>query len=413
MMQDIIHKLLKDDPIVITGMGANGGGQASLDELWHEVLSGSSNITWESPEADPPHRYPACKLPLGLLDKSVLRSFRKLDPCVQFAGPAAQQAWDQAQLNQSDISSEQIGIYVGTSRGPVNKWAEARSQLNGSRFYPSLAAASTIASLSGALAQYFHVTGPAITSSAACASAAFSIAQAAQELLLGNVSIVLAGGAEAPLEASVARCLKEAGVVADGDDPKTLCRPFSENRSGLILGEGAAFLILERKSHAEARGAAPIAYLKGWATGSDTAGRVGLSEGGNHLSRVIKHSLIRSGLETSDIGWINAHGTGTHLNDLAESNALVETGLNSCPVSSTKPITGHCVGATPAIEAAITMKAINEAIIPFTANTEECDPSLEVNLVTRETQPMRQSNVLSLSCGFWGSQASLVFSKEA
>jgi len=255
------------------------------------------------------------------------------------------EAWEQSGIHPGDIDPSCIGVFAGTSRGPVNKRAEASKRLRGKRFFPSLAAASTISSVSGALAQYFSVTGSAVTTSAACASATLAMIQGAQELLLGKLDAVLVGGTEAPMEPTVVRCLKEAGVVAHGADPTSLCRPFYKDRIGLILGEGAGFLVMEKFSRVRSRNAVVLAAFTGWNTGNDIAGRVGLTEIGEHLSRVLDRALARAGLVPANIGWINAHGTGTPLNDLVESRAIHGSGLSGVPVSSTKPITGHCVGA--------------------------------------------------------------------
>ena len=313
-------------------------------------------------------------------------------------------------MRGGDVDRSRIGVFVGTSRGPINKWAETSRLVDQKRFFPSLAAASTIACGSGALAQAFGATGPAVTVSAACASAAFAIIQGAQELALGNVDVAVVGGMEAALESTVARCLTEAGVVAQGDDPAVICRPFSPDRNGLILGEGAGFLILERASHARARSAPMLASLTGWSSGNDTAGRVGLTETGEHLSKVLDDALARAKLTPDALGWINAHGSGTQLNDLSESRAILQSGMGDVPVSSTKPITGHCLGATPALEAVLAVQAIQSGRIPFTANTTAIDPECQIRIVTETPAPLEKANVLSISCGFWGSQAALLFS---
>lgn len=410
MSSDTILRLLENEPIVITGIGAVGCEARSAEALWAGALAGRSQASWVRLNTELPLKIPACSVSPADFRQIATAEFRKLDRCVQIGGAAAAEAWEQSGIRVNDADPSRIGVFVGTSRGPINKWAETSRLVDQKQFYPSLAAASTIACGSGALAQRFGVTGPAVTASAACASAAIAIIQGAQELALGNVDVALVGGMEAPLEPTVARCLIEAGVVARGVDPAAIYRPFSPDRNGLILGEGAGFLMLERAGHARGRKARVLAKLAGWSAGNDTAGRVGLTESGEFLSKVLERALARANLRPGALGWINAHGSGTQLNDLAESRAIFRSAMGDVPVSSTKPITGHCLGSTPAMEAVMAVQAIQSGKIPFTANTISVDPECRVRLVTEATEPLEETNVLSISCGFWGSQAALVFS---
>ncbi len=411
MFASAVLQALQDDPVTVTGMGAVGAGQSSADGLWKQVLSGESNACWIRPDSLPDHRFPACRMDNEQVVAGLPRDLRKMDRSVHLASRAAREAWADAGLPDSPVSPDRIGIFCGTSRGPVNKWGQAHEQLNRRNFFPTLAAAGTIASLSGSLAQEFRVTGPAYTLSAACASAAFAIIAAAKELILGTIDVALAGGTESPLEPTVMRCLQAAGVLAEGEDPRTMCRPFSEARNGLILGEGSGFLVLERASHARKRDIPIQSILKGWATATDMAGRVGITEDGKPLSKLIGRTMDMAELSPGQIGWVNAHGTGTWINDRAESNALLDSGMAEVPVSSTKPITGHCVGATPALEAILSIRAIQDEVIPHTRNTTSPAEDCPINLVTGSSRPLGAPNVLSLSSGFWGSQTALIFSR--
>jgi 3-oxoacyl-(acyl-carrier-protein) synthase len=277
---------------------------------------------------------------------------------------------------------------------------------------PTLSAQTSLGSISGTIAQYFGWNGPGGVVSATCASAAFAIALAAEQILLGKADAVLVGGTEAPLHAVVLAQLQASGVLGSHADAALACRPFDATRNGMVLGEGSGFLVLESAQLAARRGAQPLARLAGWSMTVDGSGRTGMHEDGSSVVRAMQDALKLAQLEPRDIGYVNAHGSGTVLNDFAEASAMNQLfGKRPVPCSSTKPITGHCLGATPALAAILCIESLRHQQLPPAANCIEPDPKCPIQLVTPKTQPRGFNSVLSNSIGFWGYHSSLIFSR--
>jgi 3-oxoacyl-[acyl-carrier-protein] synthase II len=341
-----------------------------------------------------------------------LHPVRRMDRSAQLGWIAAVQALRMAGLDRGRDGRE-IGVLAGSSRGPLGRLAEGWARVGVRRYPPSLSADCTFASLTGVIAQACGLGGPSATVSATCASAAFALGFAAEQLLLGKAAAMLAGGAEAPLTPLVVAQLDAAGVLGSHPDPAQTCRPFDATRNGLVLGEGAAFLVLEPAAAAARRGAVPLARLAGWGLGIADAGRAGVGDEGEGLARAAGAALALAGLAPAALDHVNAHGTGTRLNDAAEARAMrrVLGGRAAVvPCTSTKPVTGHCLGATPALEAVIAVEALRRQVVPPTANCRQPDPECPVNPQPLCAQPTRLRHVLSSSLGFWGYHAALIFS---
>lgn len=407
-MNSFLKRLLRETPIVVTGMGCFSAAGESSGELAANVFAGNASARF-----CPQLGKVVCRAPAIDVSRQELRFVRKMDRSVQMAWIAAHQAWDQARLHNA-LPAERIGIAVGTSRGPLQKSAESFAGAGDPRFLPSLGADSTFAAASGALACGFGAKGPGATISATCASAALAITFAAEQILLGKADVVIAGGTEAPLHPATLSQLEAAGVLGFNADPTLTCRPFDRSRNGMILGEGSAFVVLESARSAAARGVGPLARLAGWASGFELSGRTGVDEAGAGLTQVMQNALDLAGLAPGDIDYINAHGTGTVMNDQAE--ALAVRGVfgertAELPCSSTKPVTGHCLGATPALEAVISVEALRQKRVPPTAGCLELDPQCPINPIAQRGSATPVRAVMSNSLGFWGYHASLIFSE--
>ncbi len=404
-------------PIVITGMGVTCAAGDCPAALWEAVVRGQSPaVRFADPGVPESPLIAACVVPGPALDAVKLRRSHKMDRCVRLALEAADQALADAGLSARRSDDAPLGIVVGTSRGPMQKWTEMLDWLRSSSrpLPPTLAANSTLACLSGALAMAFEATGPCLTVSATCASGADAIAVAAQQITLGTADVMLAGGADAPLQDALIRQLLSTGILGSHADPRRACRPFDVTRNGTLLGEGAAFLVLESLASARRRGARIYGQLAGWAFGSDPRYCAAPSEDGEGLLRVVTQALACAGLTAGQIDYVNAHGTGTPLNDRVEVESLrrlLGGRLAEVPCSSTKPITGHCLGASPALEAVISVLALHHQCVPPTANTVELDPACPIDAVTGAARPASLRLVLSNSLGFWGKNAALLFTR--
>ncbi|MFM8470676.1 MAG: beta-ketoacyl-[acyl-carrier-protein] synthase family protein, partial [Limisphaerales bacterium] len=332
----------------------------------------------------------------------------------QLAHAAATEAWQTAQLDTKPVAPERVGVFVGTSRGAVGKLTDAcisDAKSSSRQARPSDAAHCSLANISGMLSLAFAALGPALTVSATCASGAAAVALAAEQILLGKVDVAIAGGAEAPLHPLVIAQLHAAGILGHDADPRLTCKPFDAARNGIVLGEGAGFLVLESHASAQRRKATVLARVAGWALAAEGTERVGMDRTGASLSRVITEALALAGVAPTHLGYINAHGTGTVLNDLAEANALgaaLGEAASRVPCSSTKATTGHCLGAGAALEAIICIAALQKRGLPGTANCLRPDAAVKLNLL-RASQESPVRSALSISAGFWGNQAALVF----
>ena len=394
-----------DDDVVVSGWGVWSAAGTSASEFAHQVLSGRGPraITRIGPGA-----FPALAAP----DPPACPRFpqaHRMDRSVHLALAAATETVATARLETVDPT--RIAILVGNSRGPAGKWSATAA--SSARVRPTQAANTAIASLSGALSLAFQVQGPCLTVSAACASAAHAIALGAALLRTGEADVVLAGGAEAPLVGPLLDQFLAAGILGSHTDPARTCRPFDRTRNGTVPGEGAAFLALESAAHARARNVPALAVLAGYAVGSEAHNRVATRADGAGLARVIRQALDRAGLSPGAIGYVNAHGTGTRVNDLAEAAALDAVFGSAGPrpaVSSTKPVLGHAFGAAPALEAIVALECLRAQKAPPTWACVEPDPELRpLDLILKVPRPLSTRAVLSTSLGFWGNTAALVF----
>jgi 3-oxoacyl-(acyl-carrier-protein) synthase len=414
MNSSILTNLLRDNPIVVTGMGSFSAAGDSVNALWEAAVAGRGLAAWREFDFESENlRFAVCNAPELDVTQPQMHPVRKMDRCVQIAWLAANQAWAQAQLADA-YPMTRVGVIVASSRGPFSKRNESFKSVGRHKYPPSLSANSTFASLGGALGQAFKIRGLGATVSATCASAAFAIGLAAEQILLGKADAMLVGGTEAPLQSAILAQLHSAGVTGFHEDAPQTCRPFDVTRNGLVLGEGSAFLVLESARAAAARKADILARLAGWGLSLDNSGRTGVNEDGSGLLQVMEEALRLADFDAGKIDYINAHGTGTKINDRAEAHA-VKTFFGdraaTLPCSSTKPVTGHCLGATPALEAIISIEAMHHQMVPPTANCSQPDPDCPINAQPLVAKPARVDNVMSNSIGFWGYHGSLIFSK--
>ncbi|MFM8363813.1 MAG: beta-ketoacyl-[acyl-carrier-protein] synthase family protein [Verrucomicrobiota bacterium] len=393
--------------IVVTGLGAFCAAASDPDKLWSSVLAGKSFASLETfPNGK---SFAVSRAPR--IENSLPKLLRQADRCAQISYTAAEQAWLQASAGDLK-NTERLGLAIGTSRGPIEKLEEGFDQSRHARCKPTALVSASLGSVSGSIAQSLGLQGPTAILSATCASAALAIGWAADQILLGKADLMLAGGADAPLTASILSQLEAAGITGHDSDPTKICRPFALHRTGIVPGEGAAFLVLESLAHAKRRGAVPLARLSGWSCGMDGAGRTDIDPHGAGLARAIRSSLASAGLKPSDIDHINTHGTGTPQNDLGESRAIESVFGSEVPCVSIKPVTGHCMGASPALEAVACIQSLRHQLLPGSPSSTPQDTDCRIRIPAEPVQaPIR--HVLSNSSGLWGAHACLVFSRLA
>jgi 3-oxoacyl-[acyl-carrier-protein] synthase II len=400
--------MLRQQPLAVTGLGVWSAAGTGPDELWRAARAGQSTGRFGVVPGRP--ELAVCPAPTPELPPAARRVLRRMDRAVHLGWAAATQALAEAGL-PAGTDRGRLGLVVGNSRGLVDTWTQAARPMTPRHELPSLAANGSITALSGALSLLLGLRGPCQVTSAACASGAVAIALAAQQLLLGQADFMLAGGAEAPLHPAVLDPLMAAGVLGWHGDPAQTCRPFDQARNGTILGEGAAFIALETLASARRRGARVQALLGGWHWASEAAHRAGFETGHSGLALTLREALRVAGLEPAQIGSLNTHGTGTRLNDEREALAIAEV-FGPRPLlqyTSTKPVTGHCLGASSAIEAILSIQALREQATPPTVNCRAPDAGCPPGLVTGQARAFSAEAVLSSSSGIWGNQAALLF----
>ncbi|HEX2222415.1 MAG TPA: beta-ketoacyl-[acyl-carrier-protein] synthase family protein [Candidatus Limnocylindria bacterium] len=407
--------------VVVTGIGAVtpvGTGRAAL---WRGVMSGRSAIR-RIDRFDPepfPSRVAAQIDDFVAADHLDARRARRLDRFSQLAVAAARLAAEDARLPAPNGDAGRVGVFIGSALGGVAFAEEQHSGYlaGGARaVVPTLATAVFGGAAAANVALDLGVVGPAIGNANSCASGAVAVGQAFSAIRAGELDVALAGGAEAPLAPLTFGAFAMIGVLSRrNDDPPRASRPFDRARDGFVMGEASAVLVLEEATRAARRGAAPIAEVAGYAASNDAFHMTAPRPDGREAARAISLALDDARLPAEAIGYVNAHGSSTRLNELAEAAAfhaaLGEHG-GRVPVSGTKGVYGHPLGASGAIEAAITAIALAEGVLPGTCNLEELDPGCDLNVLRRpaEAQP---DAALSTSFGFGGMNAALVLRRAS
>ena len=395
--------------IVISGMGAVSAAGVGVEKLWRAAVDGVSQvrelrlerpydgrirIAAQALDFDPGERIEAEVLPF-------------CDRFTQFTVIAADEAMAQAGFGRQDLSGPRTAVIIGSGCGGMstldnglyNYYCESMriDPLSISR-YISSAAPTT-------LGMRYSCFGPTFAVSSACSSASQAIGLGLQFLRSGLADRAIVGGAEACIINGTIKAWEALRVLA----PEK-CRPFSKGRNGMTLGEGAAVFILETLESASARGRTPLCELAGYGTSSDAKDPVRPDLAGT--SSAMAFALCDAGLQPQDIGYVNAHGTATHANDITESEAILkifgDDHGRKVPVSSTKPIHGHALGAGGGIELAITIRAMAEQIAPPTINFVELDPRCPIDATPNEARPAPIRAAMSNSFAFGGINAVLV-----
>ncbi|HVT43300.1 MAG TPA: beta-ketoacyl-[acyl-carrier-protein] synthase family protein [Thermoanaerobaculia bacterium] len=394
--------------VAVTGIGvvsALGRGREATLRAAHAGASGIRTISRVN-AAEFLCRV-AGEVPAGAIDDAPADR----DRFTRFALVAAEEAVAQARLENA-IPSERIGTLIGTGLGGSETLDGGYERLyrNGNqRFHPMSIPKAMYNAAASAVAARFNALGPSLCTVSACASATHAIGQAALWIQHGLADAVIAGGADAPIVPGIVRAWEALRVLARGGDaPEAACRPFSADRTGLVLAEGAGIFVLEALDLAIARRQPIVGEILGCGFSSDGGHVTDPSPAG--AARAMRTALDQAGLTPADVEYINAHGTGTTANDLSETAAIKELFGDHAyriPVSSTKAMHGHAMGASGAIELAITLLALNDGILPPTINFSGGDPDCDLDYVPNQARGTSAHLFLSNSFGFGGMNAVL------
>jgi len=346
------------------------------------------------------------------------RDARKMDRFTQFAIFAAQEALDHSGLKIDETNRDRIGILIGTGiggLGTILEQVEVMRERGADRVSPFLVPMMISDSAPGMLAIRVGARGPNMAIATACASGNNSIGDAMETIRRGAADVMIAGGAEASLLPLAMAGMNVMGALSTRNvEPETASRPFDRTRDGFVMGEGAGMLIIESLESAQARRANILCELTGYGTTDDAHHISAPAENGAGAALSMKLALENAGLSIQDVSYINAHGTSTPLNDKSETAAIKSVfgeQAYSVPVSSTKSMTGHLLGASGAVEAVACVLAIREGIIPPTIHYQTPDPECDLDYVPNQARQATLKHVMSNSFGFGGHNATLVFSR--
>ncbi len=420
------------EPIVVTGLGAVSPLGASVSSSWKRLIAGQSGIRantrfntegWKCRIAGlvPEHEEDSDGFnPESAMDP---RDLRRNDLFIHYAMAAAQEALDQAGWHPENPNDRiRTGTVIGTGVGGVPAITAASDVIRNSgvrrlspfvvpSFLPNLAA--------GQVSIRFGFHGPSGSPTTACAASAQAIGDAMRMIRTGEADIALCGGAEACVDPVAIGGFTAARALSFdfNDEPQRASRPFDAEHDGFVLSEGAAMLVIERLSHAERRGARPLAVLSGYGTTTDAHHVTAGWADGREAARAMEIALRMAGVRTDAIGYINAHATSTPVGDAAELAALEKVfgpGAGGTAVGSTKSATGHMLGAAGAIEAVFSVLAILNSMLPPSLNIDRPMPEANgFNLLSDGARPLKVDHVLSNAFGFGGVNAALVFSRYA
>ncbi len=403
--------------VVVTGMGAVSPVGNSVAESWQSLRDGQTGI-------GPITHFDAGRLPVriagevkGFDARAVFgtKEARRGTPHVHFAMAAAREAVRDSGLDIASYSTE-VGVLIASGIGGlevIEKTTRILDAEGARRVSPFAAAMALVDMAPGMVSIDLGARGPNMAVVSACASGADAVGQAANWIRQGDAIAVLAGGTEAGITSTgIAMFAAARALSMRNDAPGRASRPFERDRDGFVAAEGSAVLMLEEREHALARGATIHAELVGYAASADAYHITAPEPSGDGAIRCVRRALERAGVQPADIEYINAHGTGTPLNDLSETRAIKEVfgeHARSVPISSTKSMTGHMLGAAGAFEAMVTILAMRDGFLPPTVNLDNPDPECDLDYVPNTGRPVTVRLAMTQSFGFGGHNACLIF----
>jgi 3-oxoacyl-[acyl-carrier-protein] synthase II len=405
--------------IVVTGIGVVSPVGCDGPSSWDAILGGKSGIA-RITRFDPTGyqtTFAGEVKNFDPVDRMGRKDARRTDRYTHFAVAAALEALERAGLTIDDGIADRVGVLIGSGMGgaeTLDAGMETVLTEGPSRLSPFFMPMFLGNMASGTVAIATGARGPNFAPVSACASSAHAIGEAAAIIRRGEADVMIAGGSEAPLARMVVAGFNAMGALSTrNDDPAAASRPFDAERDGFVLGEGGAALVLESAEHAERRGAPVLGHLAGYGTTDDANHMVQPAPGGTGAARAMLLALDAAGLHPEEIDYINAHGTSTPLNERFETQAI-KTAFGDAayrvPVSSTKSMTGHLLGAAGALEAALAIMAIEHGMLPPTINQTSPDPDCDLDYVPNIARRADVKHVMSNSMGFGGHNVSLIFS---
>lgn len=407
--------------VVVTGLGCVSPLGNNVKDTWDALLAGRSGAAPITAFDASAHKTKFAAEVKGFDAASLfgVREARKMDRFTQFATAAALEALEQSGLKIDDTNRDRIGILIGSGIGGIITMLEqyeVMKERGPERVSPFLIPMMISDGAAGNLAIRVGARGPNMALATACASGTNALGEAAEMIRRGAADVMIAGASEASISAlAMAGMNVMTALSTRNDDPQRASRPFDKNRDGFLMAEGAGVLILESLEHAQTRGATILCEFAGYGTSDDAFHISAPAENGAGAAISMKLALENAEFSPADIDYINAHGTSTQLNDKSET-AAIKTVFGEhaykVPVSSTKSMTGHLLGASGALEAVVGALTILNGIVPATINYETPDPVCDLDYVPNQPRELKVDRVMSNSFGFGGHNATLILSRH-
>ncbi len=406
--------------VVVTGLGCVSPVGNNVAETWSALISGKSGAAPITHFDASRHKTKFAAEVKGFDGPALFgtREARKMDRFAQFATAATLEALAQAKFTIDESNRDRVGVLIGSGIGGIITLLEEVETLRErgpDRVSPFLIPMMISDSAAGMIAIRVGARGPNMSLATACATGTNTVGEAAEMIRRGAADVMIAGAAEASIVSVAIAGMNVMGALSTRNDaPEKASRPFDKNRNGFLMGEGGAILILESLEHAQARGADILCEFSGYGTSDDAHHISAPAEDGAGAALSMRLALENAGLAVTDIGYINAHGTSTTLNDKGETVAIKTVfgeQAYKIPVSSTKSMTGHLLGASGTLEAVVCAKVLQENILPPTINYETPDPVCDLDYVPNQAREASPKHVMSNSFGFGGHNATLILSR--
>ena len=398
--------------VIVTGMGIVCAIGEDKDSFWHALSKAQCGIGTVDlfDVSGYRSRIGGQVKNIDFFSRLSARECRRLGRCDMLGLWAAQEALTEAKIVEQDLAPERIAVVMGAGAGGVFEAEQYRRQLYEGklRLRPSLLMPFPACNLTDAIANFYGFRGPRSTIATACSSSATAIGYGADLIRSGEADVVIAGGAESLSE------LTFSGFNALRSVDRSTCRPFDKHREGLVLGESGSILVLESRQRAEDRGIPGYAEVLGYGICADAYHITSPDPQGDGAERSMGNALKNAGLSPETVDYINAHGTGTPVNDRVETIAIKRffgKKSEAIPVSSVKSALGHCLGAAGAVEAVATILALYHGVLPPTLNYQEPDPDCDLDYVPNEARVADIQVALSNSFAFGGNNTTLVFGR--
>ena len=404
--------------VVVTGLGCVSPLGLRVEETWRSVLNGTSGVAPITRFDTTDFKTTIAAEVKGFDPDAALgrRLSRRMDRFTQFAVVATEQALQDSALVIDDSNRDRIGVIIGSGIGGIGtliREQESYLEKGARRVSPHMVPMMLPDTAPGYIAITYGARGPNMTIVTACASSANAIGEATEMIRRGTADVIIAGGAESAIVPIALAGFNSMGAVSTrNEDPQGASRPFDADRDGFVMGEGAAILILESYEHASARSAQIFGEVVGYNATNDAYHISAPAENGAGAGICMRNVLANAELEPNAVDYINAHGTSTKLNDVSETAAIKSVFGDyayKVPISSTKSMTGHLLGAAGALESIFCLLAIRDDALPPTINYQHPDPACDLDYVPNEARSTQIKIAMTNSFGFGGHNASLIF----